>query len=127
MTKSLKQARARIDGIARDVGKRMAKAVVEATPATTGLARANWQAGVNRAPKGKVDTPDKTGKRAIAAMNKTIAKARPATGDTIHIVNNAPEAIEAERGTSGKSARSIKAAAKRRLPAMVKKALRNSK
>ena len=82
--------------------------VVARTPVRTGWARANWQVGLERPPKGVLDETDKDGRTTVARGRAAIARARPF--ETIWIVNNLPYIGVLEQGSSRQAPRGMVAA-----------------
>jgi len=76
----------------------MAKAVINDTPVKTGRAKANWQAGLNKAPSGVIEQNDPSGEATLAKIQKVLAQMKQ--GDRFILVNNLPYAQELEDGSS---------------------------
>jgi len=88
----------------RVVALHILRGVVMKTPVDTGRARANWQVGVNRRPRGQIAVSESGGQRGTAggaAITKgtgEIATVQP--GEDVWISNNLPYIEVLENGSS---------------------------
>lgn len=73
-------------------------AVVLGTPVDTGRARGNWFASLTSPSNAATDTPDKSGSRALAGVNRTASEAQ--VGDIAWLTNNLPYILVLENGSS---------------------------
>jgi Bacteriophage HK97-gp10, putative tail-component len=83
----------------KDVSREVARAAIEATPVDTGLARSNWQTGLDvapttvlpaRIPGAKGSTGDANSAAAMSACEPAIEDFDVTKNREVHITNNAP-------------------------------------
>jgi Bacteriophage HK97-gp10, putative tail-component len=83
----------------KDVSREVARAAIEATPVDTGMARSNWQTGLDAAPIGVLPAriPGEKGSTGDANSAAAMSACEPAIDDfdvtrnrEVHITNNAP-------------------------------------
>ena len=83
-----------VDRIRRGVIIDLFSAVINDTPADTGLLRGNWQTSVGKPKNSKLSREDKTGSAAKAKIANNLGK----FGDAVHMTNNLAYAKVAEYG-----------------------------
>ncbi|MCA3632238.1 MAG: HK97 gp10 family phage protein [Methylobacterium sp.] len=88
-----------VERAVKDVSREVARAAIEATPVDTGMARSNWQTGLDAAPLGvlparipgaKGSTGDANSAAAMFACEPAIEDFDVTKNREVHITNNAP-------------------------------------
>ncbi len=74
------------------------RALIESTPVSSGLTRANWQVGRSTPARGLVTGTDVTGTATLARGEAEITASGP--GETIYISNNRPGVARLNDGSS---------------------------
>ena len=95
-----KKATNRIRLFRRALILKVSSRVVLRTPVDTGRARANWQATLSAPASGIVDSEDKTGESALAAVRSESEKTRSDDDRSFFLTNNLPYIEALENGHS---------------------------